>query len=111
MDPAAEDRLFETLGDISGGITELKVQMGEVKTDAKSTKNYCESISDRVKELDKDGTRLCKTNETSIDNLEDRVDKVERAKSGKPLIIGGVSVAGVIGAIQGAWLWFTRGSS
>ncbi len=103
MDAEGERRLHDTLDSISGGIGRLEVQVGKVETKADATNDYCESISERVKDLDKNGTRLCKTNEVEITNLKKRVD------TKKPLIVGGASVAGVIGVIQGVWMWLTKG--
>ncbi len=113
MDAEGEKRMHDTLADISGGINDLKVQVGKVETEAIATKNYCESISDRVKELDKSGTRLCETNKTNVTNLEKRADKTDRRvekvekrpsqNSGvrKPLYWGSGAAAVVVAFFEG----------
>ena len=114
MDSASEERLFDTLDSISTDINTVKVDMAGVKSDAVATKSYCKSISTRVKELDKDGTRPCKTNKTEIDNLDKRVDKVERSKangSKRPMIIGAGTVASIVAIMEGFKMWFTKGPS
>lgn len=67
MDEKSEERLFDTLDNISGGITDLKVQVGKIET-----------------------------NVTNVEKRVDKVEGAGNGNSRRPMMVGAGSAGGML---------------